>query len=383
MAKRVQKKLAKGIYLCDGSIFFRLMVDGERKMRKSVLQGDQALDARGRPTKELKREYQNWALARQNDAHAVEIRGGKVPTCRELRTLYEKAAYAEQAKNGGTPHDRTIANAMKHWGYAVEGCGLGWDDPYTDMTPDRLEEWFVRMVAEGKERVSAWTYVAGVRSITARWTLRYYEKDGWGVKPIETPTIRNVKPGRYERLTDEARAAVKKWYESLWENEDKRLWLAATMMLQFAMRNGDVVAATGENFVDRKGVMHLRYKPHKTESSSGRVVMWPIHQDVWKKIVEARKAIAGANPTDDSALVPSGSWVFVRLNRSLRDAVPQLADKDKATYELRKLRVDAEYRNFGAERASALSGDDIRTLSYFYADVADLSPAAVKAEDLI
>ncbi|MBR4259392.1 MAG: hypothetical protein IKQ17_10200 [Kiritimatiellae bacterium] len=381
MAKREQKKLAKGIYLCDGSIFFRQMVDGERKMRKAVLQGAQALDARGRPTKELKREYQNWALARQNDAHEAELRKGRVPTCRELKKLYEKAAYAEQAKNGGTPHDRTISNTMKHWGYAVEGCRVGWDRPYTDVTTDRLEEWFVRMVEEGKERVSAWTYVSGVKSITARWTLRYYEKEGWGVKAIETPTIKNVKPGRYERLTDEARAGVKKWYEGLWELADKRMWLAATMMLQFAMRNGDVVAATGENFVERKGVMHLRYKPRKTESSSGRVVMWPIHEDIWKRIAEARKTISGADK--DGLLVPGASWVFARLNRALRDAVPELAQKEKAMYELRKLRVDAEYRNFGAERASALSGDDIRTLSYFYADVADLAPAAVKAEDLI
>lgn len=381
MAKRVQKKLAKGIYLCDGSVFFRQMVDGERKMRKAVLQGAQALDARGRPTKELKREYQNWALARQNDAHAAELRGGRVPTCRELLDLYEKAAYAERAKNGGTPHERTIANTMKHWGYAVEGCGVGWDDPYTAVTTDKLEEWFVEMVDDGKERVSAWTYVSGVRSIAARWTLRYYEKEGWGVKAIEIPTIKNVKPGRYERLTDEARAGVKKWYEELWSLDDKRLWLAATMMLQFAMRNGDVVAATGENFVERKGVMHLRYKPRKTESSSGRVVMWPIHEDIWKRIAEARKSIAGTDK--NGPLVPGASWVFVRLNRALRDAVPELAQKEKAMYELRKLRVDAEYRNFGAERASALSGDDIRTLSYFYADVADLAPAAVKAEDLI
>lgn len=382
MARRVQKKLAKGIYLCDGSIFFRQMVDGERKMRKSVLQGAQALDARGRPTKELKREYQNWALARQNVVKAqAEKRRGRVPTCRELLALYEKAAYAERAKNGGTPHERTIANTMKHWGYAVEGCKVGWEDPYTDVTTDKLEEWFVEMVDDGKERVSAWTYVSGVRSIAARWTLRYYEKEGWGVKAIEIPTIKNVKPGRYERLTDEARAGVKKWYEELWSLDDKRLWLAATMMLQFAMRNGDVVAATGENFVERKGVMHLRYKPRKTESSSGRVVMWPIHEDIWKRIAEARKAISDAGKS--GPLVPGASWVFVRLNRALREAVPELAQKEKAMYELRKLRVDAEYRNFGAERASALSGDDIRTLSYFYADVADLAPAAVKAEDLI
>ena len=47
------------------------------------------------------------------------------------------------------------------------------------------------------------------------------------------------------------------------------------------------------------------------------------------------------------------------------------------------MRIDAEYRKFGAERASALSGDDIRTLSYYYADVADMAPEAVRAEDLI
>lgn len=132
---------------------------------------------------------------------------------------------------------------------------------------------------------------------------------------------------------------------------------------------------------------YLRYKPSKTERSSGRVVMWPIHEDIWKRIVEARKAIAGEHSSPVKAgegpLVPGASWVFVRLNRSLRDAVPELAQKEKAMYELRKLRVDAEYRNFGAERASALSGDDIRTLSYFYADVTDLAPEAVKAEDLI
>ena len=36
---RKQKKIAKGIYLCDGSVFFRVMVDGKRQMRKANLQG--------------------------------------------------------------------------------------------------------------------------------------------------------------------------------------------------------------------------------------------------------------------------------------------------------------------------------------------------------
>lgn len=374
---RTQKKLAKGIYLCDGSVFFRVMVDGNRQMKKSVLQGAQALDGRGRPTKELKREYANWVLSRQNDA-SEGMGKGKVPSCEELMNLYEVAARKEQVKNGGTPHDRTIQNALKHFKYAVDGCRIAWSRPYTDLTADELEGYFVRLLEDGKERVSAWTYVSGVQSITSAWALRHYEREGYRVEKIKIPTIKNHKPGRYQRPNDETRAAVKKWYGELWGLEDKRYWLAATMMLQFAMRNGDVVAADGSYFVKRNGSMYLSYTPHKTASSSGRTVVWPIHPEVWAKIEEARREIKGAEE-----LVPSGGWVFVRLNRMLRDAVPGFKEIEKATYELRKMRIDAEYKRFGAERASALSGDDIRTLSYYYADVADLAPEAVRAEDLI
>ena len=376
---RVQKKLSKGIYLCDGSVFFRVMVDGERRMRKAVLQGAQALDGRGRPTRELKREYANWVLSRQNDA--VEgVARGRVPSCEELMDLYEVAARQEQVKNGGTPHDRTIQNTLKHWRYAVEGCGVAWSKPYTEVTADRLEEWFVRLVESGKERVSAWTYVSGAQSITASWALRHYEREGWKVEKVKVPTIKNHKPGRYQRPTDETREAVKKWYGELWGLADKRYWLAATMMVQFAMRNGDVVAADGTYFVRRGEQMYLSYTPHKTSSSSGRTVVWPIHPDVWQRIEEARRAIGG---TEDGPLVPGGIAVFRTLNGMLREAVPGLREVEKATYELRKMRIDAEYRHHSAERASALSGDDIRTLSYYYADVGNLAPVVERAEDLI
>lgn len=376
---RKQKKIAKGIYLCDGSVFFRVMVDGKRQMRKANLQGAEALDARERPTKELRREYGNWVLARQNEEAEGRRERGRVPTCRELIRQYEIAARKEQQKNGGTPQDRTIQNAMKHFRYAVEGSGIGWDSPYTDLTEEALEEYFVELIEDGKERVSAWTYVSGVQSVTASWTLRYYEREGYKVEKIKIPTIKNHKPGRYQRPTEETREAVKQWYAGLWELEDKRFWLEATMMLQFAMRNGDVVAAEGSCFVKREGQMYLVYTPHKTASSSGRKVVWPIHGEVWKKIEEARKSIA----SEDSKLVPAGAWTFARLNRMLREKVPAFKKIEKAAYELRKMRIDAEYRKFGAERASALSGDDIRTLSYYYADVADMAPEAVRAEDII
>ena len=375
---RVQKKLAKGIYLCDGRVFFRVMVDGERQMRKATLQGADALDARERPTKELKREYANWVLKRQSEA-GTGSEEKRVPTCRQLANMYEVAAAQERVKNGGSPQERTVQNALKHFRYAVEGCSVGWDSPYTDLTPDVLEDYFVKLIGQGKERVSAWTYVSGVQSITATWALRYYEREGYQVEKIKIPTIKNHKPGRYQRPKDETREAVKEWYAKLWELEDKRYWLAATMMLQFAMRNGDVVAAEGSCFVNRKGTMYLTYTPHKTASSSGRNVVWPIHADVWARIEEARRAI----DSKDGKLVPAGAWTFARLNRMLREAVPEFKQIEKATYELRKLRIDAEYKRFGAERASALSGDDIRTLSYYYADVADMAPEAVRAEDLI
>ena len=375
---RVQKKLAKGIYLCDGRVFFRVMVDGERQMRKATLQGADALDGRERPTKELKREYANWVLKRQSEA-GTGSEEKRVPTCRQLANMYEVAATQERVKNGGSPQERTVQNALKHFRYAVEGCSVGWDSPYTDLTPDVLEDYFVKLIGQGKERVSAWTYVSGVQSITATWALRYYEREGYQVEKIKIPTIKNHKPGRYQRPKDETREAVKEWYAKLWELEDKRYWLAATMMLQFAMRNGDVVAAEGTCFVNRKGTMYLTYTPHKTASSSGRNVVWPIHADVWARIEEARRAI----DSKDGKLVPAGAWTFARLNRMLREAVPEFKQIEKATYELRKLRIDAEYKRFGAERASALSGDDIRTLSYYYADVADMAPEAVRAEDLI
>ncbi len=376
---RKQKKLAKGIYLCDGRVFFRVMVDGKRQMRKANLQGAQALDARERPTKELRREYANWVLSRQNEAAEGASQEKKVPTCRQLAEMYEVAARQEQLKNGGTPQDRTIQNALKHFRYAVEGCGIGWERPYTDMTSEELENYFVQLIGKGKERVSAWTYVSGVQSVTASWALRYYEREGYCVEKIKIPAIKNHKPGRYQRLKDETREAVKKWYAGLWDLEDKRYWLAATMMFQFAMRNGDVVAAEGTCFVRRGEQMYLAYTPHKTASSSGRNVMWPIHGDVWAKIEEARKSIA----SEDGKLVPAGAWTFTRLNRMLREKVKEFEGIEKAAYELRKMRIDAEYRKFGAERASALSGDDIRTLSYYYADVADMAPEAVRAEDLI
>lgn len=59
---------------------------------------------------------------------------------------------------------------------------------------------------------------------------------------------------------------------------------------------------------------------------------------------------------------------------------PELADREKASYELRKMCVDRIYHKFGAEMASAISGDDIRTLTYFYADTAHVEASKALTE---
>ena len=69
----------------------------------------------------------------------------------------------------------------------------------------------------------------------------------------------------------------------------------------------------------------------------------------------------------------------VLVNDEIRK-FPELADREKASYELRKMCVDRIYHKFGAEMASAISGDDIRTLTYFYADTAHVEASKALTE---
>ena len=54
------------------------------------------------------------------------------------------------------------------------------------------------------------------------------------------------------------------------------------MMLEFAMRNGDVLRLRDENFVAKDSRHYLNYTPHKTElSSERRVFISRVHKCVW------------------------------------------------------------------------------------------------------
>ena len=86
-------------------------------------------------------------------------------------------------------------------------------------------------------------------------------------------------PPRYVRPSAETLAKVKSWYMQ----QTGEYWFAATMMLEFAMRNGDVLRLKELNFVETENGNFLSYTPHKTELSSGRRVYWPIHDEIWEK----------------------------------------------------------------------------------------------------
>ena len=160
--------------------------------------------------------------------------------------------------------------------------------------------------------------------------------------------------------------SVKAWYRTL----DGEVWFAATMMLEFAMRNGDVLRLKPENFVERGEMRYLNYVPHTTELTSGRRVFWPIHDDIWAKIKDLG-GVAGFDLTDE---------VFSTINKAMRSMG---FSGSKGGFELRKICIDHIYQKYGAEMATSISGDDIKTISRYYADPAQPNIGAVRVIDLI
>ena len=72
--------------------------------------------------------------------------------------------------------------------------------------------------------------------------------------------------------------------------------------------------------------------------------------------------------------------VFEALNRQMR----QLGfSGTKGAYELRKICIDHVYQQYGAEMAVSISGDDIKTITRYYADPAQPNIGAVRIVDLL
>ena len=286
------------------------------------------------------------------------------PTIEQIMRCYRIVSQTERMKTG-RPGAATVANALNGTVCVCRAAGIAVSAPVTALTRRSIDIALASFMDRGLSRLTAWSYVCQLRGVFARWCRPYYADAGWSVPTLDLPAFR-VQAPRYIRPSAEMLARVKVWYA----RQTRERWFAATMMLEFAMRNGDVLRLREENFIERDGRRYLCYTPHKTALTSGRRVCWPVHESIWRKLTECG-GLAGLDVTDAT---------FAAVNRDLR----RLGFRGgKASYELRKICIDHVYQNFGAEMAVSISGDDIKTITRYYADIAQPNIGSLRIIDLI
>ena len=317
----------------------------------------------------------------------------QIPTFREILEAYPQVAAIERAKCE-RPSLVTVANVVSGVRNILAELGDGWfERKISDLNRRKIDGYLATASGRGHGPLTAWSYVFSLRALTARWTRSYYADMGWRIPPFDLPSYHR-KPIRYVRTERSLLLKIKKWYEGLEIRADKREWIVVTLMLEFAMRNSDVRRLHWRDFRFKDDRIFLCYTPHKTELSSGRMVCWPVCDDLWAKLIRVRelaavereRQVAGRrgrprNQWDEGAVVPCAGEIFARLNRELRK--DGLFIGNKGLYELRKICIDHVYQKFGAEMASSISGDDIRTVTRYYADPSAVNLVNVRIVDLL
>ena len=291
------------------------------------------------------------------------------PTLTQLTDCYLEAAAIEQLKTG-KPSRLTIRNTLsgiRHYREWLRNSGevTSDEDSLSQLTPKTLRSYLSSMILSGIRPISALSFVMQLRQLFAKWALVYYEDRGLSVPVFPALRCPVVVP-RYRRPAPELLRRVKEWYHSL---SCDMLWYVTTMMLEFAMRNGDVRRLARVNFVESSGRVFLNYTPHKTARSSGRMVRWPVHPTIWEGISRLR-------PWE----CPPNDGHFDRINAKMRELGFR---GSKGAYELRKICIDHVYQKFGAEMAVSISGDDIRTITRYYADPAQPNLGDIRVSELL
>ena len=300
-------------------------------------------------------------------------------TFKDMFDVYPIIAKEYEAKTGKNAQERrlNVANTSRR---VLEILELPFTIKYKQFNDKMAYEFVKRCRESGKySGFTIVSYLENLRALGAKWTHACYEDHGLRVESIKLPTTVMLKPPyRYKTRTDDEKKHVKELYANL-EKEDPCVWFFMTMMLCFAMRNNDVKRLTWANFVPTQKGVYLQYTPHKTRLTSARTVNWPIPGVIWNKI-EAYKAghpkapfepnLKNGFKRDEQGRLNSAH----RVERRLRKYMKELGfSGSKNAYELRKLCADAIYSNFGQEMASSITGDDIRTVTKFYADPSSLS----------
>jgi integrase len=305
-----------------------------------------------------------------------------------LMEAYQKFAAVERMRME-RPCEKTVASAVGGTRRLCEIGGISLDEPVSVLTRAQLERILDAARCSGLKPITVWSYLYSLRKLFAKWTRRYYDQRRWNMPQLEMPSCRRQSP-RYVRPDSAVIARVKEWYAGLEGRRDAREWVLATLMLEFAMRNGDVERLRWADFRVKDGRTVLCYTPHKTRLSSGRIVAWPVHGDIWKRLCayrghgiphDKRRGWTKNEIRDSQLVVPCARDVYVRLNRELRAL--RIFTGPKGCYELRKICIDHIYQKFGAEMASSISGDDIRTVMRYYADPSAVSVEGVRVVDLL
>ncbi len=311
-----------------------------------------------------------------------------IPTIKMVLETYPKFAAIERMRME-KPCERTVASAVCGTRRLCEIGSISLDEPITVLNCKRLESILDLARCSGLKPISVWSYLYSLRKLFAKWTRRYYADKKWTLPQIEIPSCQRQSP-RYVRPDTTVLTKVKEWYHSLEARTDPREWILATLMLEFAMRNGDAERLRWADIRVKDDRAVLCYTPNKTRLSSGRTVAWPIHPDIWKRLCayhdggrpcNKRNGWSKNESRDSQLVVPCARDVYVRLNKELRTG--KIFTGSKGCYELRKICIDHIYQKFGAEMASSISGDDIRTVMRYYADPSAVNVEGVRVVELL
>ena len=382
--KRERKRIAQGIILVDGVVYAEKSKDRRVRRQKTPMQGLAALDARGRPTKELKAWQKAWNLAIENERWE-EVQESKTrssaPTVSELIRVYREIAAAEFSAEGEPKPSTVEENARKLTAMAKGASGE--DDPRIDeLTPERVEKWVAAYCAkyppeqQGRARVSAWSTLAQARSVWAKWTRQKYERRGIRIPACldRWPRQKRNSASAYKRPPEALRAATMKWYQDSAEKQPE-LWVAATLMVQFAMRPWSAAMLKWSDIEVGAAAITLRYTPTKTENRTSRPrrVSWPVAPSLYDGL--RKRGGKGEYVTPGDTLASRYALYTRSLCKVMRGLGWGRETYGKACYELRKLCIDAVYRTLGVEAAVQVSGDNVATVIKYYADPNRARPA--------
>ena len=329
------------------------------------------------------------------------------PTFAKLVKVYIDSASIERLKCG-KPNEGTVRNTLsgvrtfRRWlnvrrenrgllpfafPVSEDYDGFGSDDSplVSIITPRMIHVYLADMLKRKVKPVTAVSYVTQLQQLFAKWVRPYYEDHGWKI-PAFPSFGKRIQTPRYNRPSRELLAKVKQWYESISDDRvyparrsnvsGRQIWFVATMMLEFAMRNSDIGRLSRSNFISQEGRIFLNYIPHKTMNSSARMVKWPVHSLIWNRLMKGN-----VNGTAEDLDLPElDQEVFDALNRQMRSLG---FTGSKGAYELRKICIDHIYQQFGAEKAVSVSGDNIRTIMYYYADPAQPNIGDLRVTDLL